>query len=80
MGFGLGLALACSHRVVTERSMLAMPECVIGLSPDVGFTAADVAPGVLACMGLTGWRITGQQALEFGLATHLVPSEACWRS
>ena len=48
MGFGLGLACAAEFRLVTERSLLAMPECVIGITPDVGFaaTAALMAPGV----------------------------------
>ena len=36
MGGGIGLAAACSHRVVTENSMYAMPEVTIGLYPDVG--------------------------------------------
>lgn len=48
MGFGLGLACAAEFRLVTERSLLAMPECVIGITPDVGFaaTAAFMTPGV----------------------------------
>ena len=77
MGFGLGLACASEFRIVTERSLLAMPECVIGITPDVGFaaTAARLAPGVGKCMALTGWRLTGKEALAYGLATHLVPSE-----
>ncbi|CAE7239219.1 unnamed protein product [Symbiodinium necroappetens] len=76
MGFGLGLACAAEFRVVTERSLLAMPECAIGISPDVGFSAmaaALPAPGLGRCMALTGWRLTGAEALAAGLATHLVP-------
>ena len=81
MGYGLGLACAAEFRVVTERSVLAMPECAIGISPDVGFSAMaalmalEGAPGVGRCMALTGWRLTGPEALATGLATHLVPSE-----
>eukprot|EP00439_Symbiodinium_sp_Y106_P072393 s1683_g13.t1 len=76
MGFGLGLACAAKFRVVTERSLLAMPECAIGISPDVGFSAMAAAlpvPGLGRCMALTGWRLTGPEALAAGLATHLVP-------
>ncbi|CAE7624050.1 unnamed protein product [Symbiodinium sp. CCMP2592] len=76
MGFGLGLACAAEFRVVTERSLLAMPECAIGISPDVGFSAMAAAlpvPGLGRCMALSGWRLTGPEALAAGLATHLVP-------
>jgi hypothetical protein len=36
MGGGMGLAQGASHRIVTERSQLAMPETRIGFFPDVG--------------------------------------------
>lgn len=38
MGGGMGLMNGASHRIVTERSLLAMPEVTIGLYPDVGAT------------------------------------------
>lgn len=78
MGFGLGLACAAEFRIVTETSLLAMPECNIGITPDVGFaaTAASITPGVGKCMSLTGWRLTGKEAVTYGLATHFIPSES----
>jgi enoyl-CoA hydratase len=36
MGGGVGLGCHASHRVVGETSRIAMPECSIGLVPDVG--------------------------------------------
>lgn len=76
MGGGIGLSAHGSHRIVTERTMLAMPECAIGLIPDVGATwLLHNAPGEIGkWMGMTGARLNAADAIYAGFADAYVPS------
>jgi enoyl-CoA hydratase len=76
MGGGVGLSAHGSHRVVTERTRLAMPETGIGYFPDVGATwLLPRAPGEAGTwMGLTGLVIDAADAIHAGLADHAVAS------
>ena len=77
MGGGIGLAGHASVRIVSERSLLAMPETRIGFVPDVGGTwLLAHAPGRLGeFLALTGTAIGPADAIAVGLADHLVPRE-----
>ncbi len=74
MGGGVGVSAHGSHRLVTERTMLAMPECAIGLVPDVGgsFLLAKAPGHVGEFMGITGARLNAADAIHAGFADTLV--------
>lgn len=76
MGGGMGIAMHDAMRVVTERSVLAMPEVRIGLSPDVGGTfRLALAPGEVGThLALTGSSVGAGDAIFAGLADVAVPS------
>jgi enoyl-CoA hydratase len=79
MGGGVGVSGHGSHRIVGESSKVAMPECAIGLIPDVGGTEILArAPGNFGeYLGLTGHRMGPGDAIRAGFADHFVP-EAAW--
>ncbi len=78
MGGGVGVSAHGSHRVVTERSKVGMPEVGIGFAPDVGGThLLSRAPGGLGVhMALTGAPVGAGDAIHCGLADHYVNSSA----
>src|SRR5438270_2473163 len=76
MGGGVGLSAHSRHRVVTERTKLAMPEVGLGFFPDVGGTwLLSHAPGEIGTyFGLTGQTMNGPDAVFAGFADAVVPS------
>ncbi len=78
MGGGMGIAQGARHRVVTERTRMAMPETGIGLFPDVGggYFLSRCAGHTGEYLALTGCVLDGAQAVAAGLADHLVSSDA----
>jgi enoyl-CoA hydratase len=77
MGGGVGISAHGSHRIVTERTRLAMPETGIGYFPDVGATwLLPNAPGEFGTyLGLTGRDITAADAIHARLADSFVASD-----
>ena len=77
MGGGVGVSVHGSHRVVTERTLFAMPETGIGLFPDVGggYFLPRLPRAFGVYMGLTGARVKAADCRAVGIATHYVPSE-----
>jgi enoyl-CoA hydratase len=77
MGGGVGLSAHAAHRVVTERSSIAMPEVGIGYFPDVGACFALArSPGYTGTyLALTGERVGAADAIYCGLADIHVAAE-----
>ena len=75
MGGGVGLGCHGSHRIVGETSQIAMPECGIGLLPDVGGTLMlALAPGRAGeYLGTTATRMSGEDAIFAGFADSYIP-------
>ncbi len=77
MGGGVGIGCHGSHRVVGESSRISMPECSIGLVPDVGGSLMlALAPGRLGeYLGITGYRMGPGDAILAGFADHYIPQD-----
>jgi enoyl-CoA hydratase/carnithine racemase len=78
VGAGLGLALVADFRVVAPEARFTSNFVKLGFHP--GFGVTHTLPRLIgqqraALMCLTGRRINGQEALEWGLADVLAPLE-----
>jgi enoyl-CoA hydratase len=76
MGGGVGLSAHSRHRVVTEKTKLAMPEVGLGFFPDVGGTfLLSRSPGEIGTyFGLTGQTMNGPDAIHARFADAVVSS------
>ncbi|EEI17672.1 3-hydroxyisobutyryl-CoA hydrolase [Corynebacterium lipophiloflavum] len=80
MGGGLGVSAHGSHLVVTEDAFASMPEMSIGFITDVGMShrLQNLPKHPSAALGtflaLTGYRLSADDMLATGLATHKVAS------
>src|SRR6201998_661961 len=76
MGGGVGLSAHWRHRVVTEKTKLAMPEVGLGFFPDVGgtFLLSRIPGEIGTFFGLTGQTMNGPDAIFARFADAVVPS------
>jgi len=81
MGGGVGISCHGSHRIVCETSKIAMPECSIGLIPDVGGSLLlSRAPSNLGYyFGLTGIQMNASDAIYSGFADVYIPKNK-WKN
>ncbi|MEM9798577.1 MAG: enoyl-CoA hydratase/isomerase family protein [Pseudomonadota bacterium] len=77
MGGGVGVGCHASHRIVDDSARIAMPECGIGLIPDVGGSLILArAPGRLGeFLGTTGHRMDAADAIHAGFADYHIPDD-----
>jgi enoyl-CoA hydratase len=70
MGGGVGLSAHAAHRIVTERSAVALPEVGIGYTPDIGasFRLARTPGFAGTYLALTGERANAADAIFCRLA------------
>lgn len=76
MGGGLGILSAASHRVLTEKSRVAIPEITIGLFPDAGTTwlLKNMPEHLAVFTGMTGSHCNAADAMVCGVGTVVVDS------
>lgn len=76
MGGGVGVSAMADRRVATERTLWAMPECGIGLIPDVGasYILQQLPGGLPLYLALTGARLRGYDCVAAEIATDYLPS------
>ena len=74
MGGGVGIAMHSSIVVVSENVKFAMPECTIGLFPDVGSSnfLSKLKSNIGLYIALTGKRLVSGDLIELGLANYCV--------
>ncbi len=77
LGGGVGLSAHGSHRIVTKRSQVGMPETAIGFTPDVGGSwLLAQAPGHAGeYMAATAYRMNGADAVYAGFADAVIAAQ-----
>ncbi|PIC63621.1 enoyl-CoA hydratase [Sporosarcina sp. P13] len=77
-GAGVSLALACDVVIMSDSSTFIQSFVKVGLIPDLGslyFLPSLIGRHRALELMLTGGKLTADQALDMGIANHVVPSE-----
>ena len=78
LGGGAELALACDVRVMGQGALFGFPEVELGLFPGAGGTqrlTRLVGTSRAFWLMATGTRLSADAALEYGIATEVVPDD-----
>jgi enoyl-CoA hydratase len=77
MGGGYGIGGNCKHRIVTQKTIFAMPETGIGFYPDVGaiYHLLKAPQNLGKYLALTADSVNAADVLQAKLAEYYVPSE-----
>ncbi|GFR70213.1 3-hydroxyisobutyryl-CoA hydrolase, mitochondrial [Elysia marginata] len=75
-GGAAGLSVIGRFCVATEKTVFSMPECAIGLFPDVGsgYYLSRLSDNFGIFLALTGHRVKGRDLVRVGLASHYIDS------
>lgn len=73
MGLGSAISLQAKYRIVTERSIYAMPEVLIGYFPDATscYTFPRLRNHIGYFLGVTGYRLKGTYIYIYKIHTHI---------
>ena len=80
IGSGAALALACDFIVASERAYIQLPEIQRGLAPGTAMALLNfrVGAAITTRLGMSGEKLTSQQALVYGLMHDVVAEELVW--
>jgi len=76
MGGGVGVSIHGTRRIATQNTQFAMPECAIGLVPDVGgnFWLARAPGRIGEYLAATGARLNAADCIYAGIADGFIPA------
>jgi enoyl-CoA hydratase/carnithine racemase len=77
MGGGVGIHNGASHRIMTDKTVFAMPEVSIGFFPDVGasYFLSRLKDNMGLFVGASGCRLTGSDCKFMGLTDFLLAED-----